>query len=291
MPFTKILCPIDFSPGSKQALHVAGDLAARASCELVVAHVWQLPSSTYALEYPWPAEVAQNLIDDATRELAKAESEALAPGVAKVSSILLSGTPSTEIVALLEQQAFDLCVVGTHGRTGLARVLLGSVAEKVVRHSPCPVLAVHPGNAPRPFTHILVPTDFSASAEDALGLALELVHPEGTVTLFHSIEIPVAYSGEVPEGLGTDLDARGMRALEQTAEVARRRTSARVATRTRIGTAGAETLHVLERDPQIDLVVIGSHGRTGIKRVLLGSVAEKVVRHAACPVLVARKSS
>jgi nucleotide-binding universal stress UspA family protein len=81
-----------------------------------------------------------------------------------------------------------------------------------------------------------------------------------------------------------ELERRAAKALER----ATRALEPNVESVTRVGTAGAEILHVLEHDPTIDLVVTGSHSRTGIKRILLGSVAEKIVRHARCPVLVAR---
>ena len=192
---------------------------------------------------------------------------------------------------MLDAEAFDLCVIGTRGRTGLARILLGSVAEQVVRHAPCSVLAVHPDGEPEPFRNVLVPTDFSESAGYALELAGSLVEPDGhDSTLLHVIEVPVAYGGEMPvAGLEHELNQRATKWLDATAKAVQARTSARVETHYRIGYPGAQTLHLLERDPTFDLVVMGSHGRTGIKRALLGSVAEKIVRHAGRPVLIARR--
>jgi nucleotide-binding universal stress UspA family protein len=169
---------------------------------------------------------------------------------------------------------------------------LGSVAEKVIRHAPCSVLAVGPGSEAKPFSHVLVPTDFSDSAQHALELSAQLVAPTGTITLLHVIEVPVAYSGEVPvPDFERVLDKRAAAALDQAAARLASLTSATVRVRSRIGYPGAQTLAVLDDDRSVDLVVMGSHGRTGIKRVLLGSVAEKIVRHAGRPVLVARRHS
>jgi nucleotide-binding universal stress UspA family protein len=153
------------------------------------------------------------------------------------------------------------------------------------------VLAVRPDSEPKPFTHVLVPIDFSESATTALELAAELVRPGGTgITVLHVIEVPVSYSGEISiAGLARDLAKRSTEALDHAAARIEGRGSVPVSTRSRVGYPGAQILAALEGDPSVDLVVMGSHGRTGIGRVLLGSVAEKIVRHARCPVLVARK--
>jgi nucleotide-binding universal stress UspA family protein len=290
MSFTKILCPTDFSPGAERALRTAARLANETGAELVIAHSWYIPPSAYTLEAPFPGEVVQEIVDDAQRGLDTAVRQAAAAGVTRVSGKLLTGAPWVEIVNALEQEACDLCVIGTHGRTGLSRILLGSVAEKVIRHAPCSTLAVRPDGELKPFSHALVPTDFSASAEHAVELATELVQPEGSITLLHIVELPVRFSGEIwdPE-LARELDKRAAVRLEQTAATLRTHGRHRVDVRTRIGYPGAQALAALDADPAIDLVVMGSHGRTGIKRALLGSVAEKVVRHARCPVLVVRK--
>ena len=290
MTFTKILCPTDFSSGSQQALRVAARMAIEGNAELVVTHAWYVPPSAYSGEYVFAPQTIQSIVDDAQRGLDNAVAEATQYGAKNVSGKLVTGTPWAEIVSQLEKQAFDLCVIGTHGRTGLSRILLGSVAEKVVRHSPCSVLAVRPDGEVKPFSHVLVPTDFSDYARHAFEQAAELVDPAGTITVLHVIEVPVAYSGELPiADFARDLDKRAAAGLEEAAGWLRTKTSAKVQMRSRIGYAGAQTIAVLDDDPSIDLVVMGSHGRTGIKRVLLGSVAEKVLRHAGRPVLVARK--
>lgn len=240
-------------------------------------------------EHTVSSAMLQEMIDDAQRELDASVREASAQDV-NIEGKMLNGVPWAEIVSLLDTDAYDLCVIGTHGRTGLARILLGSVAEKVVRHAPCSVLAVRPDSAVKPFEHVLVPTDFSTSAEHALELAARVVRPEGLVTLLHVHELPVAYSGEAPDvDFERDLDKRAAIALDQAATPIKG--NARVVTMSRIGSPGAQILAALDEDPSIDLVVMGSHGRTGIKRVLMGSVAEKVMRYARCPVLVARKRS
>jgi nucleotide-binding universal stress UspA family protein len=290
MTLTRILCPIDFSPGAERALRLATRLAADTGAELVVSHAWYIPATAYAGEAPFPPEVTQQIVDDAKRGLDEAVHRATAAGAKHVSGKLRSGVPWVEIVGQLEREAFDLCVIGTHGRTGLARILLGSVAEKVVRHAPCSVLVVRPDDELKPFTHVMVPTDFSEHAEHALDLASKWVAPQGSITLLHVIEVPIAYSGEATiEDFARDLDTRATTALDKAVTRLRSKTPVPVTARSRIGYPGAQTLAALDADRTIDLVVMGSHGRTGIKRALMGSVAEKVVRHAHCPVLVARR--
>ena len=290
MTFHKILCPTDFSPGSEQALSLATRLASTEECELVVVHSWHLPPSAYSLENPFPPAVTQQFMSEAQARIDAAVQVARANGARRVSGQLVSGVPWMKIVEALDSQAFDLCVVGTRGRTGLGRVLLGSVAEQVVRHAPCSVLAVHPDGEPHPFKNVLVPTDFSASAEHALEVAGMMVASDGAVTLLHVIELPVPYSGKLPVvGIERELARQACEWLDAAVKALQTRTQARVETLYRIGYPGAQTLAAMEDDRTIDLVVMGSHGRTGIKRALMGSVAEKVVRHARCPVLVARR--
>lgn len=290
MTFHKILCPTDFSPGSQQALRVAARLANASNAELVLAHSWRIPDIAFA-EFAFPGDLVRQLADDAERGLSTAVSEAKTLGVARVSSQLTQGTPWEDIVNILEKDAaFDLIVIGTHGRTGLRRVLLGSVAEKVVRHAPCSVLAARPDSEPRPFTHALCPTDFSASADQASELASKIISATGSLTLLHVMEIPVAVGGEMPVlGLERELDRAACGALTERATRLTREHAFAVRTQCRLGYAGAQTLARLDDDPTIDIVVMGSHGRTGIRRAVLGSVAEKVVRHARCPVLIARQ--
>lgn len=292
MTFQRILCPIDFSAGSQHAMAVAVRLATEADAELVLAHAWYVAAPAFPMDYSFSPQLVQQLGDDAQRSLDAAVQEATALGAKRVSARLLSGVAWSAIGEVLDDPSFDLVVIGTHGRTGLSRILLGSVAEKIIRHAPCSVLAVHPSEGVRSsFTPALCPLDFSEDGQQVLDAAAGLVRPGGAgITLLHVLEAPVSYSGELPDpGLLRDLDARTAEHLESWAATLRGKVSVPVTARCRVGWPGAEILAALEHDASIDLVVVGSHGRTGIKRAFLGSVSEKVVRHARCPVLVARK--
>jgi len=291
MSFKKILCPIDFSAGSQQAMRVAVRLANEANAELVLVHSFYVPPMAFGVEYTFPLDTLEALTGEAQQGLEAAVKEATSLGAQSVSSKLLDGLPWREIVQMLDSQAFDLAVMGTQGRSGLARVLLGSVAEQVIRHARCSVMAVRPDGEPKPFSHVLCPVDFSDSSKHAIELAAELATAGGAgISLLHIIELPVSYSGAPrAPGFMEDLDKRSAELLQKWATDLERNVKVPVTTRLRIGNPGSQTLAALDDDSSFDLVVMGSHGRTGIKRALLGSVAEKVVRHAKCPVLVARK--
>lgn len=141
MRFQKLLCPIDYSEMSYRALEVAKQLARDNDAELVIAHVWHPPPYVYGAEPPLSSRVIQEMIDDATRRLQSVEREASKTS-GKLSSRFLTGVPWDQIVGCAQAEGVDLIVLGTHGRTGLKHVLLGSVAEKVVRHASCGVLVV-----------------------------------------------------------------------------------------------------------------------------------------------------
>lgn len=286
--FRKILCPVDFSEASRAAARAAAHVTKAADAELVLAHAWYVPPLAAAGEYPFPPSAIQQIVEDAEHGLAAVAREVTELGSKHVKTELSTGNPWEQIVETLRRdQAFDLAVLGPHGRSALSRVLLGSVTEKVVRHAPCPVLVAR-GEA-KPFSHLLCPVDFSASSREALALASELAAPHARLTLLHVIELPLTYTGGLPgaDYLG-DVDKRSTDLLEDWASDLRAKTSLAVQTQIEIGTPGAEVLRVLDEDPTYDLVAMGRHGRTGVRRVLLGSVAEKVVRHARCSVVVAR---
>jgi nucleotide-binding universal stress UspA family protein len=294
MAFKKILCPVDFSPGSQQAMRTAVRLAKERNAELVLVHSWYLPPTAFAGEYVYAAAFVQQFSDDAQRGLKAAVLEAEKLGAPHVTSKLLTGTPWEQIVrAAQSEPAVDLIVIGTHGRTGISRVLLGSVAELVVRHAPCPVLTVRPDNEPAPFAHVLCPVDISMPARDAIKLAAELAQPGSAgITLLHVLELPVSFAAKLPApDFHRDLDARSAALLDQWTADLRAKVTVPVTQLTRVGRPGAQVLALLEEDRTFDLVVMGSHGHTGIARMLLGSVAEKVVRHTRCPVLISHSST
>jgi nucleotide-binding universal stress UspA family protein len=145
-PFQKILAPYDFSAQSQHSLEVAADLARRYEAPITVVHVcdanWFSVPESYLLYKP--TQLPQ-LLAGIEKKLEPVKHELLAASVMQVKTQVLQGTPYAEIVRLAKSDSYDLIVMGTHGRSGIAHALLGSVAERVVRKAHCPVLTIrHP---------------------------------------------------------------------------------------------------------------------------------------------------
>ncbi len=141
--YHKILVPTDFSPHSSEAIRHAADLCQHYEATLELIHVYN------PIYYPLPdgyvlysASQLSALLNTFDKQLARSKEEALAAGAHEVETRLLQGVPAQEIVSVATDGAFDLIVMGTHGRTGFQHALVGSVAEKVVRTAPCAVLTV-----------------------------------------------------------------------------------------------------------------------------------------------------
>jgi len=144
LPWKKILCPVDFSPAARDALAAAADLAKHFDGEVTLFHAYPLPGYTLPEGTVLPSSrMLQDLSDETDRLLEEWRKLALEMGAPAARTAKSIGDPATEVLDLA-RQGFQLLVVGTHGRTGVAHVLLGSVAERVVRKAPIPVLTVRP---------------------------------------------------------------------------------------------------------------------------------------------------
>jgi nucleotide-binding universal stress UspA family protein len=148
---TRILVPVDFSPHAERAVRYAATLARRFDATLHLLHVVEDPflSGAWSPEayVPNVTELLQDLTAGAERQLAGLRASVAALGIT-VTTAVITGRPAPAIVSHADQGGFDLIVMGTHGRTGLSHVVIGSVAERVVRKAPCPVLTVHLPGAP-----------------------------------------------------------------------------------------------------------------------------------------------
>ncbi len=143
MQFHRILCPIDFSESSREAMRVAAELARKSQAVLVLAHVWQAPVWLTTADYELPGGVVREAVDIAEANLEMWRRDARELGASEVNAKFLTGTPWDQIVSTAREDArIDLIVMGSHGRTGIKRAWIGSVAERVVRHAPCAVLVV-----------------------------------------------------------------------------------------------------------------------------------------------------
>ncbi len=139
----RILCPIDFSDGSRAALRAAVDLAKLTAGELTLMHSFRPPRvGNDAMSELLTRQAIDDIAADVREELADWREEAQALGATKVDTLAIAGSPSEEIVRIAAKAGVDAIVMGTHSRTGFARAVLGSVAEKVVRHAPCSVYVI-----------------------------------------------------------------------------------------------------------------------------------------------------
>jgi nucleotide-binding universal stress UspA family protein len=142
-PFTKILVPVDFSPHSDEAVGYAAELAQRYQASITLVHVYE--PVAYALPegyVPYTPDQLASMLATSEGLLNKAKEQAHAAGATNVQSRQLQGSVASEIAEFARSEGFNLIVMGTHGRRGLSRALMGSVAETVLRRAPCPVLAV-----------------------------------------------------------------------------------------------------------------------------------------------------
>lgn len=301
---TRILVPTDFSAPSDAAFAYARALAERFDASLHLAHAFEDPFTTAAfaaeMYAPLPANLRDKLLIDIERRLAEQfppEDRTRFRGTTDI----VTGPPARAIVEYSQSLGSDLIVLGTHGRGGMPHLLLGSVAERVVRTARCPVLTVREP-VDSAIRHILVPTDFSDTADAALDYALLVAARYGaSLQLLHVLDDPF-----VPEGLAGDAYITEAPVLRSAMlRDAQNRLAHRVAPLRRGGEIegspgvarvdadalfghGARTIAEYAGERGADLIVIGTHGRTGVAHLLLGSVAERLVRHAPCPVLTVR---
>lgn len=145
MLFRKILCPVDFSDVSRAALDTAVKLSKECESELVVVHAWESPLHPEYSELILKNESLAPALKRQEDALAQLRKDVEALGARNVQTKLLFGVPWDAIVRESRaDSAYDVIVIGTHGRTGIKHLLLGSVAERVARHAACPVLLVRP---------------------------------------------------------------------------------------------------------------------------------------------------
>jgi universal stress protein A len=142
----KILVPVDFSDSARRALEYAVTLADRLGASIDVLHAWDIPGYLRPDLTVWAGDVSGSLAEHARRDaqenMVQFLDQAGLTTRPDLTSHVISGTPYATILAAIEEGKYDLVVMGTHGRTGISHALIGSVAERVVRHSPCPVLTV-----------------------------------------------------------------------------------------------------------------------------------------------------
>jgi nucleotide-binding universal stress UspA family protein len=294
-----ILVPLDGSDLAEKALPVAAELARRtgASLRLVHVHVPIAADPIYVEGLPVIDEHMRSLRHEHEQAYLDQARQRLAAGVA-VSVALLDGPPAATLAAHAQASGAALVVMTTHGRGGLERAWLGSMADELVHLSPVPLLLLRPepGSVPSPFRRTLVPLDGSARAESILEHVLELarLEPAAELVLLDVVQ-PIASTVWTPGAALTSsvVTADVTQRQEEHARhyldgVARRLQAAGVGVRTRIELAAGVASAILDvaRDEQAGLVALATHGRSGLARLALGSIADKVVRGSRTPVLL-----
>lgn len=295
----KILVTTDFSGQSLPAVRYALALGGKIGAAVTLLNVVETASSLSGMEAvvfaPTDAEVAERARTH-LEALAKRE----AKGAGKVTTVVRTGKPFHEIALVAGERAADLIVIATHGHTGLKRVWLGSTAERVVRHAPCPVLTVPTRDLPKrpgaatPFRlkKILVPIDFSNLSRDALPYAALLAKKFGAeLILLHVVQwFPI------DQLLGAEMISQTMVPAIKQGEIDMQRMAAEVSHATGVKVSAVvregtphEAICKAAKSQGADLIVLTTHGYTGLQHVWLGSTAERVVRHALCPVLAVRE--
>jgi nucleotide-binding universal stress UspA family protein len=281
----RILFPTDGSPCAEQARRHAAHLANRFDTELHIIRVEERDAEL--------TDVIEICSDDVLADLHAPLEESVVATPRVQERRVVHRSAAGGILAYATEHDIDLIVLGTHGRRGVRRLLLGSVAEEVVRRASCPVFTVgRSATSPEALDGgtLLVPVDFSSAQAPLLDHARELALAYGlSVVLLHAVERTIP-----PDvyGLRTDLPSletladRAREALGDPA-AALRNEGLEVTTEVRTGSAVDVILDVAEeKNPA--MLAIATHGRRGVERMLMGSVSENVVRQAPCPVFTVK---
>lgn len=294
--YTKLLVPLDGSSFSEHALPLALDTARRSSAKLHLAHVHVADTN----------RKSDSTIDAQQRERERAYLAATANRLSAtwsgpIETALLDGSAAEAIMAYAEEHGIDLVVLTTHGRGALSRAWLGSVADRLIRRLPMPMLLIRPHETdpvtianPPSIKHILIPLDGSPMSECILPHATELGQLTGaTYTLLQTIEIFIPSYGfgtYTPSDL--DIDAWVKETQQYLDRVATKLRAAELQVETDV-IIGPPVMTILEyaRDHAVDLIATETHVRSGAARLFLGSVADKIVRGADVPVLLHRPPS
>jgi nucleotide-binding universal stress UspA family protein len=308
--YTHILVPLDGSERAERALLVAARIAHATGARITLLHALPIPLSAGAL-YDGAMLTASQIAEQraaAAGNLADVSGRPLLTGLS-VDTQLSVQTPAAAILDTASEGHVDLVVMCSHGRSGVSRWVLGSVAEHVARHATAPVLVQREGGPiparphpdPEQLTRMLVPLDGSALAEAALDPAAELIlalaGPHGAALHLTLVLTPLEADPEyMPEGLAL------VGARTYLARVADRlRSTHPLLTVTWSVASGFDTADTLLRvaetgedaegagpSSRCDLIAMATHGRTGPARWALGSVTERVLHASALPLLVVR---
>ncbi|MGE3976477.1 MAG: universal stress protein [Nitrospira sp.] len=291
-PRRTILVATDFSKPGKLVVPYAFKLALALDLRLTILHVVKAPPG-FEQWSPAARRSLQSLKTKALLELGRIVRLANENGL-MADHRLLVGIPQDSIMEVAHRPDVALIAMGTRGKTGWDRLRLGSVAESTLHRAPCPVLTVHASVTSRTsvtprrlsLSRLLAAADFSASSKAAVRAAVVLAKRlNGRVVLVHAAEP----SGSLQSGpLPVDDLSRKRYAQRFQKMISASRADKVITDKVVITGNPVEVILNQANHRKADLIIVGTHGRRGMKRLILGSVAEAVVRRAACPVFVVK---
>lgn len=289
--FERILFPTDGSAGAEDVFGHVLDLAATYGSTV---HVLYVADTSRDSVVQMSGEIVDVLEEEGERIVEAAAERANDRRIDTVTEVR-QGDPHRTIVDYAAATDIDLVVMPTQGRRGLARFLLGSTTERVVRQSPVPVLTIRPGDETAiayPYQEVLVPTDGSDAATAALSVAADVAREEEARLHLLSVIDVMSLGVDVR----TDIQQRELREgankiLDEGASDAADAGVDSVVKQVNTGGSIPAVIRSYIEEAGIDLVVVGSHGRTGFDRYVLGSVTESLIRTAPVPVLTVKAPS
>ena len=282
MNISKILCPVDFFPASERAVSFAAGLAESYDAELKLLHVVSSFVSPY-YDVPINTTAVTASIEEGSRRRLDKLLGKLKLSEASVKTDVKSGDVFDRIEEAIRTYKPDLVAMGTHGRRGAERWIIGSITERLLRRCPVPVLTISSSwkrrADPRP-RHILVTTDFSKGTAAALEYAYSIAKENHAhVTLLNVLEENRAL-------ISVDYRKRLARTVQRKLQNLVPQDASRwCETRVEAGTPYHVILGMVKKG-KFDLIVMNIHGISMLDRALLGTTAERVLRAAECPVLL-----
>jgi len=286
----KFLVPVDFTDITNTLLKVAKLLALKHNASVILLHA---VSPVIYLPYPESFEVSPidlsklAELEAKSIESAKKRLEALRDFLAELSVDIVVDVGEPSEVILAKEEMADLIILGSHSKGLVERILIGSTSERVARYCHKPLLVLK-GKAPERFKKICLAHDLSKHAQSAFEFFLNLIPPEedGRLTLLHveeTIELPMVDA--LTEGLIKKIEEEKINYLNSLVERAKEKGwRAELVVKKHSNTADGIVEFIKEGD--YDLLVIGSRGLSGLKRVLLGSISSQVLRRAEVPILI-----
>ncbi|MFA9417124.1 universal stress protein [Natrinema sp. HArc-T2] len=285
--YSQILFPTDGSEGSAVAF---GHVLEIADTHGATVHVLHVADTTRDSVFRRQGEVVDTLEQEGETIVRDASDRARQRGIETVTEVR-QGEPYSTVADYAASHDIDLTVMPTHGRQGLKRFLLGSTTERVIRQAETPVLTLRPDTdtIDYPYRNVLVPTDGSESAQDALAIGVDIASTEGAALHLLSVVATTTLGVDIQNEIQqTMLEESATQIIEDASAFATDAGVEPTAEAIEFGPSTPQTIRTYIDDHDIDLVVVGTHGRTGFDRYLLGSVTEHLVRTSPAPVLTVR---